>query len=193
MRKPKLIITIILLLTMGISLFPQQEKKELSLSIDGSDSDNEYSLSEVIQLGSLDHLGMNFGGDFPYVKGRTLGGETIFDQSFKGVMYEFTPLTGGNNKFIHPNSALSIRVESPGNWQLSVSALVSGHPSVSVDQLLYKEDKQREYTPLTPSFQVTSRDIAGIHHLFYDLALRLDENDKPGEYNWQITFILVSN
>jgi len=165
----------------------------MQLSIDGPGMDSRYGFNKTIRLGTLSQLGFpGLAGDFPGKRSRPLGSDDISDDNFKGVFYEFSPLTGGNNEFSHPNSSLAVRVDSPANWQLSVSARVSGDPSVVVDQLLFKPDEQREYTPFTPAPQVIARGNPGTYHLFYDLALRLDLDDNPGVYLLQITYDLVA-
>jgi len=165
----------------------------LHLSLDGPDIDREYSLNEPIRLGEIDHLGsISLDSDFIGVRTRFPGSSDFYSKEYKGVIYEFSPLTGGNNEFSHPNASLAIKIKSPGNWQLSVSARVDGHPTVGVDQLLFKQDDQREYTPFTPSPQVIARGDPGNYHIFYDLALRIDRDDKPGQYVWQITYDIIT-
>ena len=164
----------------------------MQLSVDGPGLDSHYGLDKTIRLGTLSHLGLpGVGGDFPARQSRVLGGD-IDSDAFKAVLYEFSPLTGGNNEYSHPNTSLAVKVNSPVNWQLCVSARVIGDPSVTVDQLLFKPDEQREYTPFTPAPQVIARGSQGIYHLFYDLALRIDPEDKPGHYFVQINFDLVA-
>jgi hypothetical protein len=165
----------------------------LHISLDGPDIDLEYSLNEPIRLGEIDHLGsISLDSDFIGIQTRFPGSRDFYSKDYKGVLYEFSPHTGGNNEFSHPNASLAIKIKSPGNWQLSVSARVEGNPTVGVDQLLFKQDEQREYTPFTPSPQVIARGVPGIFHLFYDLALRIDRNDKPGLYVWHITYDIIT-
>lgn len=184
---------LLLILFIVFSLPSNSQTTSLNLTIDGPDQDNKYSLNEVIRFGNLDHLGfISFGGDFTGARSKYLGSIDFLDDDFKGVLYEFNPITGGNNEFSHPNATLAIKINSPTNWQLSVYAQVSGQPLVGVDQLLFKEDDQREYKPFTPSPQIVSRGNSGIHHKYYDLALRIDRNDNPGRYVWQITYVLVA-
>ena len=193
MKKMKRIYFFSYILFMVFSVYSFSQTPFLNLTIDGSDQDNEYSSTEVVRFGDLDHLGFTgFGGDFPGSRAKYLGSTDFLEEGFKGVLYEFNPITGGNNEFSHPNSTLAIKINSPVNWQLSVYAQVSGHPSIGVDQLLFKEDDQREYIPLTPSPQIISRGSSGVFHKFFDLALRIDPKDKPGRYMWQITYVLVA-
>jgi len=165
----------------------------MQLSVDGPGLDSHYSSNKTIRLGTLSHLGLpGLAGDFPGKLSRVLGSNDITGDDFKVVLYEFSPLTGGNNEYSHPNTSLAVKVNSPVNWQLCVSARVNGDPSVVVDQLLFKPDEQRDYTPFTPAPQVIARGSPGIYHLFYDLALRIDPDDKPGVYVVQITYDLVA-
>jgi hypothetical protein len=185
------VIIIIMIITGPFYSYTQQPF--LQLSVDGPDMDNQYSLEESIHLGELDHLGnIRLEGDFLGVKSRPLGSADFSSDDFKGVIYEFSPLTGGNNEFSHPNASLAVKITGPANWQLSISAYVNGDPGVSVDQLMFKEDSQKEYTPFTPSPQIIYRGNPGTYHLFYDLALRIDRTDRPGKYLWQITYMLVT-
>lgn len=194
--KSKLLVTAFLvslaLLSLSLSLSYAQETY-MQLTLDGPGMDSNYGLQKTIRLGTLNRLGSStLAGDFPAKRSRLLGSDDISDDEFKGVLYEFSPLTGGNNEFSHPNSSLAVKVNSPGNWQLIVSARVVGDPSVVVDQLLFKQDEQREYTPFTPAPQVIARGGKGTYLLFYDLALRIDLDDKPGVYVLQITYDLVA-
>ena len=183
---------VIIIVTIA-SLYSYPQQPFLRLSVDGPDMDNEYSIDESVRLGELDHLGTTRpGGDMLAVQSRPLGNADFFSDNFKGVVYEFSPLTGGNNEFLHPNASLAVKIESPANWQLSVSAYVEGDPTVGVDQLMIKEDNQKQYTPFTPSPQVISRGNPGTYHLFYDLALRVDRNDRPGNYLWRITYMIIN-
>lgn len=194
---PRIILSLILLtLSCMFPVFPMfsySQEPFMQLSVDGPGIDNEYNLNKTIRLGTLSQLGLpTMVGDFPGKRIRLLGSDEINGDDFKGVLYEFSPLTGGNNEFSHPNSSLAVKVQSPANWQLSMSARVTGDPSVVVDQLLFKQDEQLEYTPLTPAPQVIARGNPGIYYLFYDLALRVDLDDKPGVYSLQITYDLVA-
>ena len=181
------------IIVMIVPFYAYPQKPSLHLSVDGPDMDNEYGIDESVQFGELDHLGISrLSGDIMAVQSRPLGNADFFKEDFKGVVYEFSPLTGGNNEFFHPNATLAVKINSPGNWQLSVSAYVEGDPSVGVDQLMIKEDNQKHYAPFTPSPQVISRGTPGTNHRFYDLALRIDRGDKPGEYIWRITYMLVN-
>ncbi len=172
------------------SLFPQQFS--LMLSLDGPDPDDTYGPLELIRFGQLDHLGSSIsGGDFSGVRARRLGSQHLFDEKFEGVLYEFTPNTGGNNPLNHKNATIALKIESPGSWQLSVSAQAHGDPSMRVDQLLYKEDRQREYTPFTAVSQTITQGGSGIHHLFYDFALKVEPDDLPGNYSWQIIYVII--
>jgi len=175
-----------------LAVFSYAQAPFMQLEVDGPDLDSHYGPNKTIRLGTLSHLGLpGLAGDFPGKQSRVLGGD-IDSDAFKAVLYELSPLTGGNNEFSHPNASLAVKVNSPVNWQLCVSARVNGDPSVVVDQLLFKSDEQREYTPFTPAPQVIARGSAGIYHLFYDLALRIDPEDKPGIYVVQITYDLVA-
>jgi hypothetical protein len=185
------LVAVIIIVMISFYSYPQQ--LFLHLSVDGPDMDNEYSIDESVRFGELDHLGTTrLGGDILAVQSRPLGSADFFSEDFKGVIYEFSPLTAGNNEFFHPNATLAVKINSPANWQLSISAYVEGDPTVGVDQLMIKEDNQKQYTPFTPSPQVISRGNPGTYHLFYDLALRIDRSDKPGKYIWRITYMLVN-
>jgi hypothetical protein len=186
------LVALIIIATIAPSYsYPQQPF--LQLSVDGPDLDNEYSIEESVRLGELDHLGtISPGGDLLAVQSRPLGSADFFSDDFKGVIYEFSPLTGGNNEFLHPNATLAVKIDSPANWQLSVSAYVEGDSTMGVDQLMIKEDNQKQYTPFTPSPQVISRGNQGTYYLFYDLALRIDRNDRPGKYLWRITYMIIN-
>lgn len=180
-------------LLVSLALFSQGQEPVMQLSLDGPGMDGQYNLNQTIRLGTLSQLGLpTLAGDFPGKRIRPLGSDEINNDDFKGVLYEFSPLTGGNNEFSHPNSSLAIKVDSPTNWQLSVSARVTGDPSVVIDQLLFKQDEQRDYTPFTPAPRVIARGSQGTYHLFYDLALRIDLDDKPGAYAVQISYDLVA-
>lgn len=186
-----LVLSVILLMVFSDLLLAREPF--LHLSIDGPDPDNDYSLDELIRFGELDHLGTTrLRGDFLSIQSRPLGNADFFNVDFKGVIYEFSPLTGGNNEFFHPNAALAVKIKSPANWQLSIFAYVEGDPTVGVDQLMVKEDNQKQYSPFTPSPQVISRGNPGTYHLFYDLALRIDRNDRPGKYIWRITYMIIN-
>jgi len=192
MMKSKLLVIPFLVSLALLSLSYAQEPF-MQLSLDGPGMDSQYGLNKTIRHGTFSQLGFSaLAGDFPAKRSRLLGSDDISDDAFKGVLYEFSPLTGGNNEFSHPNSSLAVKVNSPVNWQLSVSARVGGDPSVVVDQLLFKQDEQREYTPFTPAPQVVARGSAGAYLLFYDLALRIDPDDKPGVYVLQINYDLVA-
>lgn len=189
--KRKLLVIVFLLFLAGLSYGQDQY---MQLTLDGPDMDSGFGLQKTIRLGTLNRLGAStLAGDFPAKRSRLLGSDDIGDDNFRGVLYEFSPLTGGNNEFSHPNSSLAVKVNSPVNWQLIVSARVVGDPSVVVDQLLFKQDEQREYTPFTPAPQVVARGSKGTYLLFFDLALRIDLDDKPGVYVVQITYDLVAN
>ncbi|MCX6579708.1 MAG: hypothetical protein NT166_05935 [Candidatus Aminicenantes bacterium] len=194
MMKNKLPVIAFLLSLALLSLsYSQEPSSSMQLTLDGPDMDSGYGLQKTIRLGTLSQRGSSaLAGDFPAKRSRLLGGDDISDDDFKGVLYEFSPLTGGNNEFTHPNSSLALKVNSPVNWQLIVSARVNGDPSVVVDQLLFKQDEQREYTPFTPAPQVIARGSAGAYLLFFDLALRIDSDDKPGVYVVQINYDLVA-
>lgn len=192
MMNKLLLITIIVSLAL-FSVFSYAQEPFMQLFVDGPGMESQYNLNKTIRLGTLNHLGLPaLAGDFPGKRIRLLGGDHISDDEFRGVLYEFTPLTGGNNEFSHPNSSLAIKVNSPTNWQLTISARVTGDPSVVVDQLLFKQDEQREYSPFTPAPQVIARGNPGVYLLFYDLALRIDLEDKPGVYSLQISCDLVA-
>ena len=189
----RIILVAIITMLLSLTCYTYPQELILQLAVDGPDMDNEYSLDESVQLGELDHLGTSqLGGDIQTVQSRPLGSPDFFSEDFKGVIYEFSPLTGGNNEFFHPNAALAVKISSPGPWQLTISAHVEGDPSVGVDQLMIKEDNQKQYTPFTPSPQVISRGTSGTYYLFYDLALRIDRDDRPGKYLWQITYMLIN-
>ena len=192
MMNKLLLITFIVSLVV-FSVFSYAQEPFMQLFVDGPGIESQYNLNKTIRLGTLNHLGLPaLAGDFPGKRIRLLGGDHMSDDEFKGVLYEFSPLTGGNNEFSHPNSSLAVKVNSRVNWQLTVSARVTGDPSVVVDQLLFKQDEQREYTPFTPAPQVVARGNPGIYHLFYDLALRIDLEDKPGVYALEISYDLVA-
>jgi hypothetical protein len=164
----------------------------LTLSLDGPDPDDRYGPFELIRFGQMDHLGTTiYGSDFAGAQGRRLGSMNIFDDSYQGALYEFSPNTGGNNPLTHRNASLAIKVESPGSWQLAVSVQKHGDPSVRTDQLLFKEDRQREYTPFSQASRTIARGGGGIHHLYYDLALRVEPDDEPGNYGWQIIYVII--
>lgn len=168
------------------------QQHTLSLSLDGPDPDDRYSAFELIRFGRMDHLGTTiYGSDFAGAQGRRLGSVNIFDDSYRGALYEFSPNTGGNNPLSHRNASLAVKVESPGSWQLAVSVQKHGHPSVRTDQLLFKEDRQWEYTPFSQASRTIARGGAGIHHLYYDLALRVEPDDEPGNYGWQIIYVII--
>ncbi len=184
---------LVILLLVSLAVLSYSRDSYMQLSLDGPDMGSYYGLNKTIRLGTLSQLGFStLTGDFPVKHSRPLGSDDISDGDFKGMLYEFSPLTGGNNEFSHPNSSLAVKVNSPVNWQLSVSARINGDPSVVVDQLLFKQDEQREYTPFTPAPQVIARGNPGTNQLFYDLALRIDLEDKPGAYLVQITYDLVA-
>lgn len=190
MMKSKLLVISFLV---SLAVLSYSQESYMQLSLDGPGMDSNYGLNKTIRLGTLSQLGFSaLAGDFPAKRSRLLGSDDISDDDFKGVLYEFSPLTGGNNEFSHPNSSLAVKVNSPVNWQLTVSARVNGDPSVVVDQLLFKQDEQREYTPFTPAPQVIARGSQGTYLLFFDLALRIDLDDKPGIYVLQITYDLVA-
>lgn len=168
------------------------QQHALTLSLDGPDPDHRFGPFELIRFGQMDHLGTTIsGGDFPGARARRLGSMNIFDESFQGALYEFSPNTGGNNPLSHRNASMAVKVESPGSWQLSVSAQKHGDPSVRTEQLMFKEDRQREYTPFTEVSQTISRGGGGIHYLYYDFAFRVEPNDEPGNYGWQIIYVII--
>lgn len=187
----KIYLIFIFLSLLFIPVHPQ--KFVLQLSIDGPDLNNEYGTEELIRLGEFDHIGsLSYGGDIIGIRGKMLGNPEFFSKRFKGVLYELSPISGGNNEFIHPNAVLAIKVVSPHSWELIVSAMVRGDSSVTVDQLKFKQDDQSEYIPFTPSPHMVSRGGEGTYNLFYDLALMIERNDKPGTYVWQINYVLVT-
>ncbi|MCU0285716.1 MAG: hypothetical protein MUF15_04885 [Acidobacteria bacterium] len=180
----------------SLALFSYSQEMFMQLTVDGPGLDSTFDSTTTIRLGSLGIR--DFGGyreiigDFPGKRTRMLGSDEIASDNFKGLLYEFSPLSGGNNEFSHPNSSLAIKVNSPSNWQLVVSARVTGDPSVVIDQLLFKQDEQTEYIPFTPAPQVIARGNPGVYYLFYDIALRIDLEDKAGIYGLQITYDLVA-
>ncbi len=145
----------------------------------------------IIHFGKLSPIGYPIaGGDFSGRQARELSMYQADLQVNKSVTYEFTPASGGNSERSHPNATLAVRVVSPASWQLSVSAQVNGDPSVTVDQLSFKEDAQTAYIPFTLHPQPAGSGPAGTFLLFYDLALRVDSDDRPGSYSWSITYTL---
>ena len=169
------------------------EELFLQLLIDGPDPDNEFTIAEVIDFGKIDAWGsMSVGGNFTGLTGKPLGASYFDDINCKGAIYEFSPQTGGNTEFSHPNSTIAIKIQSPTRCQLSVSAQISGDPSIEVGQLCFKEDSQTEYIPFTNNPQVIANGGPGTYCLYYDLALKIEFNDKPGIYSWQITYTLSS-
>ncbi len=185
-----IILPLVFFLLCGSGLFSQQFT--LTLSLDGPDPDDRFGPFELIRFGQMDHLGTtSYGGDFAGARARKLGSLQLFDEKFQGVLYEFSPNTGGNNPLSHRNASIALKVESPGSWQLSVSVQRHGDPSLRVDQLLFKEDRQREYVPFTPAPQTIAQGGRGIHHLYYDFALRIEPDDMPGNYGWQIIYVII--
>ncbi len=189
----KLNIFSLIIIFIFFSITVDSEETGFQLLIDGPDPDSEYTIAEAINFGKIDPWGsMSIGGNFSGLMGKPLGAPDFDDVNCKGAIYEFSPETGGNIEFDHPNSTLAIKIVSPTKWQLSVSAQVNGHPSISVDQLCFKEDSEIEYIPFTTTPQVIASGQPGIFYLYYDLALKLEFKDKPGNYSWQITYILSS-
>ncbi len=188
---PSILIVSVFMLLFPASFFPQEPA--LHLSLDGPDMDDEYSLHETLHLGQVNHLGtIGPESDSMNTRSHALGSADFFRDEFKGVLYEFSAPTGSNTEHFHPNALLTVKVKSPAPWQLSVSAFLNGDSTMEVDQLMFKKDEEREYTPFLPSPQVISRGNSGTYHLFYDLALRIDRDDRPGRYVWQITYVLVA-
>ena len=182
----------IIILTFLTNSIDSQETGFLLL-VDGPDPDNEYTIAEAINFGKIDPFGsMSIGGNFSGILGKPLGANDFDDMNCKGAIYEFSPQTGGNTEFYHPNSTLAIKIQSPSRWQLSVSAKISGNPSIEIGQLCFKEDSETEYIPFTDNPQVIASGQPGTFYLYYDLALKIEFDDKPGNYAWQITFILSS-
>lgn len=173
---------------------PQDSKETgIQLLIDGPDPDNEYTITEAINFGKIDPWGsMSIGGNFSGIMGKPLGSNDFDDINCKGAIYEFSPQTGGNTEFYHPNSTIAIKIQSPSRWQLSVSAQIIGDPSIEIGQLCFKEDSETEYIPFTENPQIIASGQPGTFYLYYDLALKIEFDDKPGNYSWQIIFILNS-
>jgi len=163
------------------------------LSIDGPDPDNIFSYAETIHFGKIDSWGsLSMGGDFMNIMGKPLGAQNVDDINCKGSMYELSPETGGNTENYHPNSTIAIKVISPSRWQLSATAYISGHSSVDVGQLCFKEDSETEYIPFTTHPQVIKSGESGTYVLYYDLGIKVEFDDRPGSYSWQITYTLSS-
>jgi|Deesub1362A_J573_1020465.scaffolds.fasta_scaffold00058_16 hypothetical protein len=192
--KFKIFLLIIVFIFFNTTLNPQNSRETgFQLLIDGPDPDNEYTITEAINFGKIDPWGsMSIGGNFSGLMGRPLGASSFDDVNCKGAIYEFSPQTGGNSEFYHPNSTIAIKIHSSTRWQLSVSAQIIGDPSIEVGQLWFKEDSETEYTPFTNNPQIIANGQPGTFYLYYDLALMIEFDDKPGNYSWQITFLLSS-